>query len=156
MFFREELEDRIMKKRIGLVIAAAALLMLSGCGSAVVTYGEPEMTYYLQSYDDRTGEYEGVADVYYECGRDIVGYTEPSGAFSFDMGDACTFYDLDDTVSYEYDRLYISRTVSGRIAVGEYDYACDSGWHGVADRNGKFIFDPDYAGGDGDICTLEL
>ncbi len=148
-----------MKKMIAIVGAVTALFFLNGCGGGVISYyDEPEITYYLQSYDDVTGRYEGVADVYYECGRDIVGYTDSRGAFSLYDGDSCRFYGLNDTVSYEYDRLYISATPSGSYAVGDVPYDCASGWSGITDTNGMFIFDPAYLNSvsNGDICTLYL
>jgi hypothetical protein len=147
-----------MRKRLWLLSLLAVPFVLGGCGGGAYFYDEPVETYYLQSYDDVSGRFEGVANVYYECGRDIVGYTDTRGAFDLYDGDTCTFYDLDDTVSYEYDRLYISATASGSVAVGDVPYDCASGWSGVTDTDGMFIFDPAYVNSisDGDICSLYL
>jgi hypothetical protein len=147
-----------MRRKLWIATALAAAFLLNGCGGGAFFYDEPVETYYLQSYDDVTGRYEGVANVYYECGRDIVNYTDSRGAFNLYEGDTCTFYDLDDTVSYEYDRLYISTTPTGSHSAGEIPYDCASGWSGVTNANSMFIFDPDYFNNvsDGDICRLYL
>ena len=146
-----------MKRRLWIqAVVFLSLFALNGCGSSENYFDEREVTYYLQTYDDTVGVYEGVADIYYECGRDIVGYTDSRGAFTFREDDKCTFYDLDDTVSYEYDRLYISASSNGSYAVGDLAYECASGWEGITDTEGMFIFDPDYFNSvsDGDICSL--
>ena len=144
------------------MVVLAAVIGLSGCGSDTGDVydhqADARRVYFLQTYDDVTGRYEGVEGVYYECGRDIVGYTDALGAFSFVDGDQCTFYDLDDRRSYEYDRLYLGSRSDGSYAVGDVPYSCASGWSGTTDTKGMFVFDPDYqdSRSDGDICRLSL
>lgn len=150
-----------MKKLMGLVLAVLASFVLSGCGESNRYYDDyyiPEVTYFLQTYDVEYDEYVGVGGVYYECGPDIVGYTDGNGAFTMIEGDFCTFYDLDYTLSYEYDMLYIGATAYGDVAVGDIGYGCESGWNGITDMDGMFIFDPDYINQvrDGDICGFDF
>lgn len=145
-----------MKKLIGLVLAGVAVFALSGCVDD--DYYAPEVTYHLQTYNDVTGNYEGVEGVYYECGPDIAGHTNRNGAFTMIEGDYCTLYDLDDTLSLEYDLLYIGLDVWGDVAVGDIRYDCDSGNDGWTDEDGMFIFDPDYINdtNPGDICEFNF
>jgi len=147
------------KNIIWFTAAIAVMFALGGCGSDTVSIvDDSKEVFYLQSYDDATDRFDGVANVYYECGDDIVGYTDAQGAFVFYNGEACTFYDLDDTVSYEHNRLYLSATASGSKAVANVTYRCASGWHGITDAEGRFIFDPNYYSNvsDGDMCKLYL
>ena len=144
-----------MKKLMGLLLAGLAVFVLNGCGDG---YNDYEVTYHLQTYNADTENYEGVEGVYYECGPDIVGHTDRNGAFTMIEGDYCTFYDLDDTLSYEYDTLYIGLDVWGDIAVGDIRYDCDSGIYGITDELGMFIFDPDHINNitTGDICEFNF
>ncbi len=146
-----------MRKIVLALITSVLLLILNGCGG-ILFFDESMETYYLQSYDSDHDRYEGVQNLYYECGDDTVGYTNAQGAFHFYEGDSCFFYDLDETVSYAYGRLYISDTPSGSVAVGEVVYRCASGWHGVTNEEGLILFDPDYVDSesDGDRCQLYL
>ena len=143
-----------MKKLMGLLLAGVAVLALSGCGGGDDYY----LTYHLQTYNADTDTYEGVEGVYYECGPDIVGYTNRNGAFTMIEGDYCTFYDLDDTLSLEYDWLYIGLDAGGDVAVGDIRYDCDSGEYGVTDDLGMFVFDPEYISqiSDGDVCGFNF
>lgn len=144
-----------MKKSLGILVSAAAVLALNGCG--VSDYLDTE-TFYLQTYDEMTDTYVGVEDVYYECGPDIVGYTRRDGAFTFVEGDTCTFYDLDDTLSYEYDILYIGGNAAGTTGIADVRYDCDSGVSNWTDDLGAFDFDPTYMSqySDGDVCALDF
>lgn len=146
-----------MKKLIGLFFAGVAVFVLSGCGGSDDYYA-PTVTYHLQTYDAYRDTYEGVEDVYYECGPDIVGYTDRDGAFTMIEGDYCTFYDLDGTLSYEYDILYIGLDRGGDIAVGDIRYDCDSGIRGITDELGSFVFDPAYISNIsyGDVCGFDF
>ena len=143
-----------MKKLVMLMVSAVAVIGLSGCGGS--DYYEDEVTYHLQTYNNNTDIYEGVADVYYECGPDIVGYTNSDGAFTMVEGDYCTLFDLDETLSWEYDLLYIGLDRRGEIAVGDVRYDCDSGISDFTDIDGGFIFDPTYINNltTGDICEF--
>ena len=143
-----------MKKLMGLVLAGLAVFALSGCDD----YYAPEVTYHLQTYNADTENYEGVEGVYYECGPDIVGYTNRNGAFTMIEGDYCTFYDLNDTLSYEYDLLYIGLDRWGDVAVGDIRYDCDSGIIDTTDELGMFVFDPEYISqvSDGDVCGFNF
>jgi len=129
-----------MKKVAGFLSAAVAVIGLSGCDGEGSSY---EHTYYLQTYDDHYDEYVGVPDVYYECGS-YVGYTGSHGGFRMNDGDVCTFYDLDDRVSYEYHILYLGANSNGIVGLAGVDYSCDSGYRGTTDRDGAFAFDPEY------------
>jgi len=144
-----------MKKSILFISAVITTLVLSGCGGGS-NYHEDEVTYHLQTYNSNTGIYEGVENVYYECGPDIVGYTNSEGAFTMVEGDYCTLFDLDETLSWEYDLLYIGLDRRGEIAVGDVRYDCDSGISDWTDYNGGFIFDPTYINNftTGDICEF--
>jgi len=73
-------------------------------------------------------------------------------------GDYCTLYDLDYTLSYEYDLLYIGLDRWGDIAVGDIRYDCDSGISDYTDELGTFVFDPEYIGSvsDGDVCGFNF
>jgi hypothetical protein len=152
-----------MKKLMMACASIAAVFALSGCGGGNGYYDE--LTYYLQTYDEYTDRYEGVSGVYYECGYDYnspdpdyTGYTGLSGAFTMIEGDYCTFYDLDDTLSYEYDLLYIGTSRDGRYTVDRTRYDCDSGLGGYTDEYGSFLFDPTYISNysDGDVCGFEF
>ncbi len=151
-----------MKKFTGLLVVGVSALVLSGCGGGGGSdYYAPEVTYYLQTYNEFTDTYEGVSDVYYECGPDIVGYTGDDGvpgSFTMIEGDYCTFYDLDNTVSYEYDLLYIGSDRWGDYSVSDVRYDCDSGSNGYTDELGTFVFDPTYISqySDGDICGFDF
>ncbi|MDD3592535.1 MAG: hypothetical protein PHO65_07835 [Sulfurovum sp.] len=140
-----------MKKVAGFLSAAVAVIGLSGCGGGGSS--SYDHTYYLQTYNG--SNYVGVPDVYYECGP-YVGYTGSSGGFRMSDGDTCTFYDLDDTVSYEYNILYLGGNSSGTIGLADVEYSCDSGISGETDYNGAFTFDPTYVNPDypGDICDF--
>ena len=144
-----------MKKFVMLILSGVSVIALSGCGGGSDDYYAPEVTYYLQTYNAINDTYEGVEDVYYECGPDIVGYTNIDGAFTMIEGDYCTFYDLDDTLSYEYGLLYIGLDRWGDIAVSNIRYDCDSGISGYTDERGTFVFDPDYLI-TGDICEFNF
>ena len=146
-----------MKKILILITSVVAVIGLSGCGSGG-DYYDDEVTYHLQTYNENTGIYEGVSDVYYECGPDIVGYTNSDGAFTMVEGDYCTLFDLDETLSWEYDLLYIGLDRRGEIAVGDVRYDCDSGISDWTDIDGGFIFDPEYINNinPGDICEFNF
>ena len=156
-----------MKKLLSLSLAGVAVLALSGCSSSSdhcyddCYEPEPlEATYYLQTYydDGIDAYYEGVEFVYYECDSGIIGETNIYGAFTLEEGDYCVFYDLDDTLSYEYDVLYIGATISGNTALSGIEYQCDSGLFGHTDLDGAFIFDPEYTSqvSDGDVCGFDF
>ena len=140
-------------------------LVLSGCGGGSSgDYYAPEVTYYLQT-EDEFGDFVGVDNVYYECGPDIVGYTGEygaSGSFTMVEGDLCTFYDLDDTLSFDLDVLYIGLDAEGTIGVGPTPYYCDSGidtfYNSITDDLGGFVFDPYYSDvlTTGDICEFQF
>ena len=138
------------------------IVSLSGCGGGSSnpsqTQSSTDTTFYLQTYDNEVEQYEGVEDVYYECGDGHVGYTDNNGLFRFKQGEQCRFYDLDRRRSYEFDRLYVSGTPDGNYAVSEVPYRCASGWNGVSDIRGMFIFDPDYQSdkSDGDLCVFSF
>ena len=138
-----------------LILSGVSVVALSGCGGGSGDYYAPTVTYYLQTTPDGLN-YEGVEGVYYECGPDIVGRTDGYGAFTMIEGDYCTLYDLDDTLSYEYDVLYIGLDAGGDIAVGDIRYDCDSGISDWTDIDGGFIFDPSYINNlyVGDICEF--
>ena len=144
------------------VIVLLTLVTLSGCGGGSSNPSQAQSsadtTFYLQTYDDGVGRYEGVEDLYYECGDAHVGYTGANGLFRFKEGEECRFYDLNRRRSYEFDRLYISGTPDGSYAVSEVPYRCASGWNGVSDTRGMFIFDPDYQSSksDGDLCVFSF
>lgn len=142
-----------MKKVAGFLSAAVAVIGLSGCGGG--GSDSYDHTYYLQTYDDYYDEYVGVPDVYYECGS-YVGYTSSNGGFRMSDGDICTFFELDDTVSYEYNILYLGGNSSGTVGLADVEYSCDSGISGATDYDGAFSFDPDYINPDypGDICDF--
>lgn len=153
-----------MKKLMMLILSGVSVIALSGCGGGSSDYNEPLITYFLQTTPDGVN-YEGVNDVYYECGPDIVGYTGEygaSGSFSMMEGDTCTFYDLDDTRSYEIDILYIGLDAEGTIGVEPTPYHCDSGidsfYNSITDNIGGFIFDPEYINNitTGDICEFQF
>ena len=157
-----------MKKTMSLSLAGVAVLALSGCSDNDNNchddcYEPPpplEVTYYLQTYydDGVDAYYEGVEFVYYECDSGIADVTNFYGAFTIEEGDYCTFYDLDDTLSWEYDILYIGATISGNIAISGVEYQCDSGLFGNTDLDGAFIFDPEYVSpvSDGDVCDFDF
>ena len=142
-----------MKKIAGFLSAAVAVLSLNGCGGGSGSY---DHIYYLQTYDDIFDEYVGVPNIYYECGPDIVGETGPNGEFHMFDGDMCTFWDLDDTVSYEYNKLYLGANASGTVGLGGVEYFCDSGIDGVTNSYGMFTFDPEYINPyyPGDVCDF--
>ena len=141
-----------MKKIAGVLSAAVAVLSLNGCGGGGDSY---DHTYYLQTYDEVLGEYVGVEGVYYECDSS-VGDTGINGEFRMRDGDICTFFDLDDTVSSEYNILYLGGNSSGTVGLAEVEYSCDSGISGATDYDGAFEFDPEYINPDyrGDICDF--
>ena len=148
-----------MKKMLMLITSVVAVIGLSGCGGGGDYYDDaPRVTYYLQTYDDVSQDYVGVSDVYYECGPDIVNYTDRNGAFTMIEGDTCTFYDLDDSLSFEYGTLYISPDVGGIYGLGDINYYCDSGISDITDPDGMFIFDPTYISraSDGDVCEFNF
>ena len=157
-----------MKKTMSLSLAGIAVLTLGGCSdndnSCHDDCYEPlpplEITYYLQTYfdDGVDAYYEGVEFVYYECDSGIADVTNFYGAFTIEEGDYCTFFDLDDWLSYEYDILYIGATISGNVAVSGLEYQCDSGLFGHTDLDGAFIFDPEYVSpvSDGDVCGFDF
>ncbi|MBD3790829.1 MAG: lipoprotein [Campylobacterales bacterium] len=142
-----------MKKIAGFLSAAVAVLALSGCGGGGSS--SYDYTYYLQTFNG--SNYVGVPDVYYECGPDIVGYTGPNGEFHLRDGDICTFYDLDEFVSAEYDILYLGANASGTVALEDVDYTCDSSYPiwSSTDSDGAFTFDPTYYI-KGDICDFDF
>lgn len=141
-----------MKKIAGVLSAAVAVLSLNGCGGGSGSY---DHTYYLQTYDDNYGEYVGVEDIYYECGS-YVGYTGLNGSFRMSDGDICTFFDLDNTVSDEYNILYLGANSSGTVGLADVEYSCDSGLDGATDYDGAFDFDPTFSASysDGDVCDF--
>lgn len=141
-----------MKKIAGVLSTAVALLALTGCGGGSSSY---DHTYYLQTYDDILGEYVGVEGVYYECDS-YVGDTGINGAFRMRDNDTCTFWDLDDTVSYEYNILYLGGNSSGTVGLADVEYSCDSGYSGFTDIDGAFDFDPAYENPyyPGDVCDF--
>ena len=150
----------MMKKLIMLILSGVTVIALSGCGGGSSDYYAPEVTYYLQT-EDEFGNFVGVNDVYYECGPDIVGYTGEygaSGSFTMVEGDVCTFYDLDDTLSFDIDVLYIGLDPIGELAVPRTPYNCDSGISGITDDLGGFVFDPYYINDltIGDICEFNF
>ena len=138
-----------------LILSGVSVIALSGCGGGD-DYYVPEVTYHLQTYNALSDTYEGVEGVYYECGPDIVGYTDRNGAFTMLEGDYCTLFDLDDTLSYEYGLLYVGLDSGGDIAVSDIRYDCDSGISDWTDIDGGFIFDPEYINdlNVGDICEF--
>jgi|GEM_PF-2049327 len=153
-----------MKRFSILVGLAAAAIIFTGCGGGGGGGGgyvpDPpppplELTYYLQTYDDFADIYIGVPGVEYQCGPDIVGVTGPSGAFDLIDGDWCTFYGLDETLSLSINvnELYMDS------ALLDISYSCDSGWSGITDSEGMFIFDPYWIPADpalpvGDVCEF--
>ena len=141
-----------------LILSGVSTIVVSGCGGGSSDSYVPEVTYYLQTYNAVNQAYEGVQDVYYECGPDIVGYTNSDGAFTMIEGDYCTFYDLDDTVSYEYGLLYIGLDRWGDIAVTDIRYNCDSGISDYTDQSGSFVYDPAYISpiSNGDVCEFQF
>ena len=147
---------------MSILLTGIAALVLSGCGGGGSgDYYAPEVTYYLQTYNAITDTYEGVNDVYYECGPDIVGYTGDDGvpgSFAMIEGDYCTFYDLDVAVSYEYGLLYIGADRWGTYSVSDVPYDCDSGISDYTDELGTFVFDPTYISliSDGDVCGFNF
>ena len=160
-----------MKKLMSLRLAGVAVLALSGCNNNdngchddchdPDPLPDPlEVTYFLQTYfdDGIDAYYEGVEFVYYECDSGIADVTDFYGAFTILEGDYCTFYDLDDTLSYEYDILYIGATISGNIAVSGLEYQCDSGLFANTDLDGAFVFDPEYISrvSIGDVCGFDF
>ncbi|MHB0993734.1 MAG: hypothetical protein B7X69_06055 [Sulfurovum sp. 39-42-12] len=150
-----------MKKVMMFLASLGVVVGLNGCGGGGGDSGgyvPPAVTYYLQTYNPQFDIYEPVADVYYECGPDIVGYTTPNGAFTMIEGDSCTFYDLDYTLSYEYDLLYIGANVVGDVGVANIRYDCDSGISDTTDELGTFVFDPEYISSisDGDVCGFQF
>ena len=147
-----------MKKLMMSLLSGVSIVLINGCGGGSSDSYVSEVTYYLQTYNAIADTYEGVDDVYYECGPDIVGYTGEfgmSGSFSMIEGDTCTFYDLDNTLSYEIDTLYIGLDASGESAVSPTSYNCYSGEVGITDDLGAFIFDP-YVLTSGDICEFNF
>ncbi|UFH59545.1 hypothetical protein [Sulfurovum mangrovi] len=140
-----------MKKIAGFLSAAVAVLSLNGCGGS----DSYDHTYYLQTYDDILGEYVGVEGVYYECDS-YVGDTGDHGEFRMRDGDTCTFWDLDDTVSSEYNILYLGANSSGTVGLADVEYSCDSGISGETDYDGAFDFDPTYENPyyPGDVCDF--
>ncbi len=150
-----------MKNRIFLTITVA-LLSLNACSSDHSReYRDDYGTlteYYLQTYDPAEDRFYGVTHIYYECGNEIVGHTDINGMFRLHKDDQCTFFDLNDRVSIEYDRLYISADRAGNYAVTQSPYHCVSGWEGVMNAKGMFVFDPEYlsARSKGDICSLDF
>ena len=152
-----------MKNTMSLSLAGIAVLALSGCsnndsGCHDDCYvPEPlEIIYFLHTYDDVLDRFEGVEGVYYECDSGYEGFTEYDGAYFLLEGDYCVFYDLDDTLSYEYDVLYMSETLYGDFAIPSSDYQCDSGWYGSTGNDGSFIFDPEYYNLVGDVCGFDF
>ncbi len=148
----------MMKKLMSMLFSGLAIVVLNGCGGGGDDYYAPQVTYYLQTYNAFTDTYEGVDNVYYECGPDIIGHTNSDGAFTMIEGDYCTFYDLDNTLSYEYDLLYIGLDRWGDIAVSDIRYDCDSGISDYTDELGTFVFDPEYISpiSDGDVCGFNF
>ena len=141
-----------MKKIAGFLSAAVAVLALNGCGGGGSS--SYDHTYYLQTFNG--SNYVGVADVYYECGPDIAGYTGSNGAFRMSDGDVCTFFDLDEFVSDELNILYLGANTSGTVGLADVEYSCDSGISGETDYYGAFEFDPYHINPDypGDICDF--
>lgn len=149
MCYYYEKKELSMKKIAGFFSAAVAVLSLTGCG----TSESYDHTYYLQTFDGLN--YVGVQNVYYECDS-YVGYTGAYGGFRMRDGDTCTFWDLDDTLSYEYDRLYIGANTGGTVGIGGVPYSCDSGINGITTSTGMFTFDPTYINPyfPGDVCDF--
>ena len=154
-----------MKNTMSLPLAGVAVLALSGCSDNDSGCHDDcfdpdpvELTYFLHTYDDILDRFEGVEDVYYECDSGEDGFTDYAGAFYLIDGDYCTFYDLDETLSYEDDILYMSATSYGDFAVAGSDYQCDSGFFGSTDFEGAFLFDPLYFSqiSDGDVCGFDF
>ncbi len=145
-----------------LILSGVSVIVLSGCGggSSSDDYYAPEVTYYLQT-EDAFGDFLGVDNVYYECGPDIVGYTGEygaSGSFTMVEGDLCTFYDLDNTLSFDIDVLYIGLDAEGTIGIEPTPYNCDSDISDITDDLGGFVFDPYYINAltIGDICEFSF
>ena len=141
-----------------LILSGVSVVVLSGCGGGGTDdYSPVPVTYYLQTYDSFYDVYRGVSGIEYECGPDS-GVTDQNGAFDLYEGDVCTFYGLNETLSFSFvDELYMD---SELISI---DYVCDSDpfYTYSTDLDGMFIFDPYFEPVDislplGDICEFQF
>ncbi len=135
-----------MKKFILLMVSAAAVLALSGCGSSDY-YDYDEEKYNVVDQDGN-----GVADIKYTCDGGTVEVTDGSGGFYFYPNDDCSLKLELSVVDSEIDDLFIEYRREGMSNI-KYECESEPGVIRRTDSNGHFEFDNVY---EADICTFQL
>ncbi len=142
-----------MKKFLGMALAGAAMLALSGCAGEGVDNGGGMDTHFLTDVNG-----VGIPGVSYDCSNSSSGTTGPDGSYGFETGgDNCTFRFNSHVTDQP---LYIKQGEHGAGVSGLY-YSCTydtgsvntpySGWTGSHGHIKHVWYD---AGWVIDTCTI--